>query len=75
MTCRELIGFLDSYLDGDLPAVERSRFEAHLTLCTDCVNYLASYRLTIALGRRVCADDALPVEVPEDLVQAILAAR
>ena len=75
MTCRDLITFLDSYLDGELPAAERGRFEAHLTICSDCVNYVASYRTTVALGRAVCTDETLPVDVPEDLVQAILAAR
>ena len=75
MTCRDLIGFLDSYLESELSAVESGRFEAHLAACPDCVNYLASYRLTIALGRAVCVDDELPADVPETLVQAILAAR
>lgn len=75
MTCRELIAFLDGYLDGELSREERRRFEAHLAACPDCVNYVASYRLTVALGRAACAGDALPADVPEDLVQAILAAH
>lgn len=77
MTCRELIDFLMSYLDGELPAPRRAIFDEHLAECEDCRRYLASYRETIALGRDACASDDAPVdeEVPEDLVQAILAAR
>jgi len=75
VTCRDLIDFLDSYLEGELSMAESGRFEAHLAICPDCVNYVASYRTTVALGRAACVDDALPTDVPEDLVQAILAAR
>jgi hypothetical protein len=41
------------------------------------VNYLATYRATIALGKAACDDLDGPVgaEVPADLVAAILSAR
>lgn len=75
MTCQELIGFLGRYLDDELSAAVRRRFEGHLGVCPDCVSYLHSYRLTITLGRAACVDEEVPEEVPEDLVRAILAAR
>lgn len=76
MNCRELTEFLMAYLDRELPEAARSAFELHLHDCPPCVNYLESYRATIALGRAACADDApVPKDVPEALVQAILAAR
>ena len=77
MTCRELTDFLYDYLDGNLAPAERARFEAHLGECPDCVTYLRSYRETVRLGKAVCqADhDAIDDEVPEELVEAILAAR
>ena len=79
MTCRELIDFLMAYLDGDLPAERRSVFDQHLEICDSCQRYLASYQQSIALGRAACDPDApdapVPDEVPEELVQAILAAR
>jgi anti-sigma factor RsiW len=75
MNCRELTEFLMAYLDGELPEDQRSSFESHLFGCQSCVNYLESYRATIQLGRAACADDgSLPSDVPEALVQAILAA-
>ena len=76
MTCRELVEFLADYMDGDLPAEVRRVFEAHLAECPECATYLRGYADAIRLAR-ACAetDDALPAEVPERLVRAILAAR
>jgi len=76
LTCRELIDFIAAYLDGELAPTERERFEYHLSLCPQCVHYLESYRETQRLEQLACAaDDAVPADVPEDLVAAILAAR
>jgi anti-sigma factor RsiW len=77
MTCQELIDFLMDYVDGSLPDEERQRFDDHLAICPDCVNYLVSYRTTMSLGRMAFADPNVPVPpaVPTELVQAILAAR
>jgi len=77
LTCREFADFLMAYDDGELPPAERASFDAHLAVCPDCVAYLASYRTTVALGRRAFADEdaAARTAVPERLVAAILAAR
>lgn len=74
ITCRELTEFLDDYLEGELAPDRRAVFERHLAICPDCSNYLQSYGRTRRLGRVVLAPDAL-AEMPEALVQAILAAR
>jgi anti-sigma factor RsiW len=74
--CREFTEFLMDYLDGELPEGARSEFEYHLHGCQACVNYMDTYRATVTLGRAACSEDAaLPDDVPEGLVQAILAAR
>jgi anti-sigma factor RsiW len=71
-----MIDFLDAYLDGELAPAPRSAFEAHLSVCRACVDYLAGYRETIRLGKRACDPEAeLPADVPSELVDAILAAR
>ena len=77
MTCREFVDFLLEYLSGELSAPERAECERHLAECPDCTAYLHSYRETIKLGKAVFADPAAPVpqDVPEELVQAILASR
>jgi anti-sigma factor RsiW len=65
-----------SYLDGELPDVERRSFEEHLAECPDCVAYLTSYQQAVRLGKEVCGcGEVLPADVPEDLVQAILSAQ
>jgi anti-sigma factor RsiW len=76
MTCREMVEFLMDYLDGRLSEPERLRFEEHLGECPDCDAYLATYREAVRLGKEACAAGAaIPAEVPEDLVRAVLAAR
>ena len=77
LTCREVADFLMAYEDGELAPEARAEFDAHLAVCPDCVAYLASYRTTVALGRRAFADEdaAAAQHVPEDLVAGVLAAR
>ena len=77
MTCRELTDFLIDYVEGELTLEERTRFDDHLRVCSDCVTYLRGYEQTIRLGKAVCKEDhdAVDDAVPEELVQAILAAR
>jgi anti-sigma factor RsiW len=79
LTCRELIDFLRAYLDDELPSALRQRFEEHLACCPPCLDYLDSYRETVALAAEAFEaggpDEPVPEEVPEELVRAILAAR
>jgi anti-sigma factor RsiW len=76
LTCRELAEFVMDYLDEALSAGERTVFEAHLAVCEDCIAYLRSYREAVRLGKAYGQDDDRHApEMPEDLVQAILASR
>lgn len=77
MTCRELVEFLADYLSGELPPETRGAFEDHLAHCPSCVVYLNTYRDTRELAKAALEspDAALPDDVPEDLVRAILEAR
>ena len=74
MTCREVADFLADYLSGTLAADTRAQFDRHLSVCPNCRAYLATYRATIALGRRAFAipDADAETEVPAELVSAIL---
>lgn len=76
MTCREVIDFLMDYLDGELAETRRVVFEHHLSRCLACVAYLHNYQQTIQVeeGAFREPDEALE-SVPEELIQAILAAR
>jgi anti-sigma factor RsiW len=75
MTCREVSDFLGAYLAGELPAGERTRFDEHLVECPDCRTYLRQYEATRELCRGALDAGAVDAGVPEELVQAILAAR
>ena len=77
MTCREFVDFLMQYLDSELDAEPRRVFEQHLRMCPPCEVYLDSYKDAIRLGKLACKDDDAPVPeaAPEQLIQAILAAR
>lgn len=77
LNCRELIDFIERYLEGDLPDEQRRVFEDHLAICPYCVDYLASYCTTIRLGRNAYPEDEseIPEDVPRQLVEAVLASR
>ena len=74
MNCREFIGFLAEYLDGEMETVVLARFEEHLAECDSCTAYLASYRQTI-LAARLVSNASLMNEAPEELIQAVLRSR
>jgi hypothetical protein len=77
VTCREFADFMMDYLSGGLASAIRTRFDDHLQVCENCQRYLKGYEQSVKLGQ--CAFDDLdapvPAEVPEALVEAILAAR
>lgn len=78
LTCREFTDFLADYLDDALPEGEETRFNVHLSCCPPCVSYMNTYREAIQLGRRAHTPELqahLADEMPEALVQAILAAQ
>ena len=77
LTCAEFEEFVLDYLDGALPATQRAIFRMHLFLCRDCQRYLTAYERSVAMGKASFDDPGatLPEAVPEDLVQAILAAK
>lgn len=77
ITCRELIDFLHLYVSAELPHDQVVEFERHLSVCPSCVNYLRTYRASIALGKAAFEDPERPAEecAPEELVAAVLRAR
>lgn len=52
LLCQDLVETITDYLEGVLPAGERSRFEMHLDDCPGCRAYVEQFRTTIdAVGR------------------------
>ncbi len=76
MNCRECFEFILRYLDGELPPDEQSSFELHMSRCPPCRRYLAQYQVTVDAGKAACAEtNAVPGDVPEELIRAILESR
>lgn len=72
LTCRQLIEFIEAYLEGELSPLKAASFKFHLLLCKDCRAYLDTYRKTIQISKMAMTPDApVPSEVPPGLVKAI----
>jgi anti-sigma factor RsiW len=51
LACNELVELVTDYVEGALAPNERARFDAHLTECPDCVEYVAQmHRTILAVG-------------------------
>jgi anti-sigma factor RsiW len=76
VTCRDFASFILEYLEDELDGTTRATFEQHLTICPNCVRYLAQYLATIVSARKVFQEPSgtLP-PVPADLIRAILVPR
>ncbi len=76
ITCVQFEDFILAYLDDELPPIQRRIFLLHLMVCRECKRYLEAYQRAMdAVSEMSDADKAGLAEVPEDLVQAILAAK
>lgn len=77
MKCKEFNDFLGEYLEEELDDKARSVFEAHLQICPPCYGYLDSYKDVVRMGKVCCQDPEaeVPGDVPQNLIDAILAAR
>lgn len=77
MNCQACVEFILRYLDGELPDDERAAFEVHLAKCPPCGRYLEQYRVTVSACKKafVAPPDGACDDVPEALIQAILASR
>jgi anti-sigma factor RsiW len=50
-SCEEIIQLLTEYIEGDLSAVERQSFEAHMGDCGPCHRFLQTYQKTGAMAK------------------------
>ena len=57
LACADLVEVVTDYLEGDLGAVDRERFDAHLLECPDCFEYVGQIRRTVAALRELPVDE------------------
>jgi hypothetical protein len=67
-TCREITDLILEYLNDTLsPSVKRD-FERHLRICPDCVNFLNTYKKTVAASASL-RPEAMPAKVRENILE------
>jgi anti-sigma factor RsiW len=67
LVCRQAVELVTDYLEGSLSRSDRRRFEAHLSVCPHCTEYLAQLRVTIALTGHLEPED-LSVPMRADFI-------
>jgi anti-sigma factor RsiW len=60
VTCMELVELVTEYLEGSMPAEQRSRFEEHVSGCDGCTTYLEQFRVTIRLTGLLSEEQVAP---------------
>ena len=77
ITCEEFEEFILAYLEDELPPRKKRVFEIHLKMCRECRAYLRAYQASMNLAKRALTEEEIAplAEVPDDLVDAVLAAR
>ena len=66
-TCKEITDLIFGYLNDTLSSSVRRDFQRHLRICPDCVNFLNTYKKTVATSQSLC-----PEEIPANVRDNIL---
>ena len=67
LTCKEMTELVTEYVEGNLPFMDRVRFQMHIGMCRNCRRYVRQVKATAAaLGMLP------PPEMPADLEQELL---
>ena len=69
LSCQQMVELVTEYLDGVMEPRRRARFEAHLSGCDGCTNYLEQFRTTVTVVGRLDVGD-----VPEPVMSELLSA-
>jgi predicted anti-sigma-YlaC factor YlaD len=67
-TCEEMVELVTDYLEGSLTRRDRRRFEAHLSGCDHCTEFLQQIRTTIVLTGSLADEDLSTIRQNELLI-------
>lgn len=70
LSCRDVLGDLSDYLDGQLATVRREQIDTHLRGCPNCERFGGEFGAAIAALRRALASPEPP---DEDVVRRLRA--
>lgn len=63
MDCNVFVELVTDYLEGEMSAEERARFDEHIGICEGCDAYLKQFRQTIQMtGKLSVADVPAPAQ-------------
>lgn len=62
MYCQDCVELLAEYIDGTLPAEQRSALEDHFSYCPPCITFVRTYKATTRVARKHLAE-SMPEEV------------
>ena len=60
LLCRNIVDLVLNYVEGTLDRTVRQAFESHIADCTNCWQFLKSYRDTMDLGQSLQQEDIPP---------------
>lgn len=76
LTCEEVDNFLYDFHEGQLSRAEKFKFKLHLSMCSECKDYVSQYKNTITLSQQAFSKvDSQDDDVPEQLIEVILKSR
>jgi predicted anti-sigma-YlaC factor YlaD len=67
LACQQVVELVTEYLENELSARDRRRFEAHLRHCQHCTEYIDQMRTVIRLTGSLTPEDLSP-EVEDELL-------
>jgi Putative zinc-finger len=67
-TCTEITDLILEYLNDTLSPSVKHDFERHLRICPDCVNFLNTYKITVATSASL-RPEAMPAKVRENILE------
>jgi anti-sigma factor RsiW len=69
--CRQLLGSLSDYVDGELDDELCSMLEQHLEDCADCRIVVDTLRKTVYLYHATAEDESMPVDIRQRLFKSL----
>jgi anti-sigma factor RsiW len=69
--CRQLLGSLSEYVDGELNEELCSVLEQHLVGCEDCRIVVDTLRKTVYLYHETATDEDIPADIRERLYKTL----
>ena len=66
--CKECLGLLTDYLEGELDSRTAKALEDHFEDCPPCIAFLKTYKATT----KICRDNLKTVEIPTEVQNKLI---